>query len=272
LDLNRLIREAAFSLGYNLTPKIADTDVLGLISSLRPRHCGHLLIRVGADRDGGYLIPDDLEGIEYCFSPGVSALSAFENQLADRGIRSFLADHSVKGPPQARCEFVFDRKHVGANNSDTFMTLAAWKEKYLPDYRQDLLLQMDIEGAEYEAILSTPDEVLRQFRILVIEMHWLERLFDPFAFRIMNACFQKLLSRFYVVHLHPNNCGGCVREDGIEVPHVIEMTLYNRDRAPPGEYCTQFPHPLDADNCLGLPSLPLPACWHEHRSSPTAVR
>jgi hypothetical protein len=270
--LNRLIREAAFSLGYNLTPKIADADVLKLISNLRPRHCGHPLIRIGAERDGGYLIPDDLQGIEYCFSPGVSALSAFENQLADRGIRSFLADHSVAGPPHPRCEFVFDRKHIGANDSDIHMTLATWKERYLSGYRADLLLQMDIEGAEYETILGTPDEVLRQFRILVIEMHWLERLFDPFAFRIMNACFEKLLARFYVVHLHPNNCGGCVREDGIEVPHVMEMTFYNRDRAAPGDYCTQFPHPHDADNCPGLPTLPLPTCWREPRISPTGVR
>ena len=99
-----------------------------------------------------------------------------------------------------------------------------------------------------------------------------ERLFDPFAFRIMNACFEKLLTRFYVVHLHPNNCGGCVRQDGIEVPHVMEMTFYNRARAAPGDYCTQFPHPLDADNCPGLPTLPLPNCWRKPRSSPTAVR
>lgn len=261
LDLNRLIREAAFSLGYNLTPKVSDADVLGLINSLRPRQCGRSLIRIGADSDGGYLIPDDLDGIEYCFSPGVNVMSAFEDQLADRHIRSFLADHSVNGPPVSRPEFVFDRKYIGANDSDTCMTLGSWKQRYLPEYRADLLLQMDIEGGEYEAILSTPDDILRQFRIAVIEMHWLERLFDPFAFRIMNACFQKLLSRFYVVHLHPNNCGGCVREDDIEVPHVMEMTFYNRDRAPPGEFCTQFPHSRDADNCSGLPTLPLPECW-----------
>jgi hypothetical protein len=259
--MNRLIREAAFSLGYCLTPTVRDADVLRLIQSLRPRCCGRPLMRVGAQGDGGYLIPDDLEGIEYCFSPGVDVIAAFENQLADRNIRSFLADHSVNGPPVMRPEFVFDQKHIGANNNETFMTVSAWKEKYLADYRRDMILQMDIDGGEYEAILSTPDEVLKLFRIIVVEMHWLERLFDPFGFKIMNACFEKLLSQFYVVHLHPNNCGGCVRKDGIEVPHVIEMTFFNRERASPGEFCAEFPHPLDADNCLGLPTLPLPGCW-----------
>jgi methyltransferase FkbM-like protein len=261
--LNRLIREAVFSLGYCLTPKVHDADVLRLIRNLRPRHCGRPLIRVGAEDDGGYLIPDDLAGIEYCFSPGVSRVAAFESQLADRNIKSFLADHSVSSPPLIRPEFTFDRKYVGATDSETCMTIAAWKHKYLAGYNHDLILQMDIEGAEYEALLSTPEQILRQFRIMVVEMHWLERLFDPFGFRIMNACFEKLLKQFYVVHLHPNNCAGCVRKDGIEVPHVLEITFYNGDRAPAGEFCTQFPHPLDADNCLGLPTLPLPPCWRQ---------
>jgi hypothetical protein len=260
-QLNRLIREAAFSLGYCLTPQVRDADVLRLIRSLRPRQCGRQLIRIGAEGDGGYLIPDDLDGIEYCFSPGVDAMAAFESQLADRHIKSFLADYSVSGPPVSRPEFVFDRKYIGANNNETYMTVGSWMQKYLADYTKDLIFQMDIEGAEYEAMLSTPLEVLRQFRIIVVEMHWLERLFDPFAFRIMQACFERLLSQFYVVHLHPNNCAGCVRKEGIEVPHVMEMTFYNRERAPAGDFCAEFPHPLDADNCPGLASLPLPACW-----------
>jgi hypothetical protein len=259
--LNRLIREAVFSLGYCLTAKVRDTEILQLIRSLRSRSCARPLIRIGAAADGGYLIPDDLDGIEYCFSPGVNVIASFEDQLADLNIKSFLADHSVSAAPLQRSEFLFDQKHVGANNTETSMTLGAWKDKYLAGYGQDMILQMDIEGGEYEAILSTPDEVLKQFRIIVLEVHWLERLFDPFAFRIMSACFQKLLSQFYVVHLHPNNCGGCVRKEGIEVPHVMEITFYNRGRAPPGPPSTAFPHPLDADNCPRLPSLPLPACW-----------
>ena len=259
--MKRLLRDAAFSLGYCLTPRVLNANVLRLIRSLRPRECGHPLIRIGAGGDGGYLIPDDLDGIEYCFSPGVNTTAAFEEDLAARNIGSFLADHSVSAPPLLRPEFVFDQKHIGATTSDTSMTLNTWKDKYLANYSQDLILQMDIEGSEYEVILNVSDEVLSLFRIIVVEMHWLERLFDPFAFQIMNACLEKLLSRFYVVHLHPNNCGGCLRKDGIEIPHVMEMTFYNRNRAPAGQFRTDFPHPLDADNCSRLPALPLPACW-----------
>ncbi len=160
-----------------------------------------------------------------------------------------------------RPEFIFDRKYIGASDSDTFMTLNTWKNKYLSGYQQDLILQMDIEGAEYEALLGAPDELLGQFRIIVVEMHALDRLFDPFAFRIINACFDKLLNQFFVVHLHPNNCGGCLKRDAIEIPHELEITLYNRRRATPGPYCSDFPHTLDADNCLRLRKIQLPSCW-----------
>src|SRR5579864_6808183 len=155
--MKRWLRRAAMSRGYTLSaPKVADTEVLQLIRSLRPRRSGSPLVRIGGGADGGYLLPDDLAGIEYCFSPGVSDTAAFENELADRNIRSFLADHSVAGPPIMRPEFTFDRKFIGAVNNDVYMTLEAWKDKYLPGYRGEMLLQMDIEGAEYEVILSTP--------------------------------------------------------------------------------------------------------------------
>jgi hypothetical protein len=260
-SVKRWLRRAAMSRGYTLARKAADADVLNLIHSLRPRSCGSPLIRVGGNGDGGYLIPDDLAGIEYCFSPGVNRTVEFENELADRHIRSFLADYSVERPPVLRPEFVFDRRFIGANDNEIFMTLGAWKDKYLPGYAGDLLLQMDIEGSEYEVLLSTAPELLGSFRIIVIELHSLGQLFDRFAFTIMKACFDKLLQLFYVVHSHPNNCAGMIDYHGIEIPEVMEMTLYNRSRGAPGPYGSLYPHPLDVDNCKGRPRIILPKCW-----------
>jgi hypothetical protein len=42
-----------------------------LVHRLHPVVTTHPLIRVGAHGDGGYLVPDDLDGIAACFSPGV---------------------------------------------------------------------------------------------------------------------------------------------------------------------------------------------------------
>jgi Methyltransferase FkbM domain len=261
-------RSGLFALGLNVTNQTKPSDVFGLIQELRPLDCGKNLIRIGAAGDGGYLVPDDLEGIEYCFSPGVNTVSDFENHLADLGIKSFLADYSVDGPPISRPEFTFDKKFLGSANRGEYFTLASWKDKYIKDYTGDLILQMDIEGAEYEVITNIPDDLLKQFRILVIEFHGLGRIFDPFVFAWLSSSFKKLMEYFYVAHIHPNNCSGSVQKGDIQVPKVIEVTFLNKNRVTSTKPCEQFPHKLDADNFPQNTPLHLPKCWYSSTASP----
>src|ERR1044072_4791277 len=74
-------------------------DILSLLRMVKPMNTGHPLVRVGGAAVGGYLIPDDLAGVRYCFSPGVSTIASFELELADQGLKCFLADASVERPP-----------------------------------------------------------------------------------------------------------------------------------------------------------------------------
>jgi len=249
-------------MGFHVSRATKTEDLTGLIKKLHPLDCGIDLIRIGSKGDGGYLIPDDLEGIEYCFSPGVSDLADFENQLADMKIKSFMADYSVTSPPINRPEFTFDRKFLGSSDRDPYFTLATWKEQHLGDYKGDLLLQMDIEGYEYEVILSTPQALLDQFRILVIEFHELDKLFDAFVFNMFSDCFEKLLESFYVVHIHPNNCTEVVRRGEIEVVRTMEFTFLNKRRAVKVVPQTKFPRRLDADCCPKQGHVDLPKCWY----------
>ena len=39
---------------------------------------------------------------------------------------------------------------------------------------------MDIEGGEYETILTTPAEILNRFRIMIIEIHDVESWSHPY--------------------------------------------------------------------------------------------
>ena len=75
--------------GINVTRLTSQNDMLKLIGMLKPYYLGVKLIRLGSGFDGGYLLPDDLKGIRYCFSPGVSEVADFELDLLDRGIFSF---------------------------------------------------------------------------------------------------------------------------------------------------------------------------------------
>jgi hypothetical protein len=126
-----------------------------------------------------------------------------------------------------------------------------------------MILQMDIEGFEYEVLLNVPDDLLNQFRIIVIEFHELELLFEPYAFRLYKMCFDKLLRFFDVAHIHPNNWDKVTRYEGIEIPHMIEFTFYNKQRSRPRGPAKVFPHPLDRDNVSDKPHLALPRCWYK---------
>jgi len=256
-------RTGAFKLGLNTARQTNPADVRALIRRLRPLDCGKELIRIGGIGDGGYLVPNDLEGIKYCFSPGVNTISDFENHLADSGIQSFLADYSVDVPPVLRPELVFDKKFLGSTDRGKFITLAAWKEKYIPDYTGDLILQMDIEGYEYQVIFSTPDKLLDQFRILIIEFHRLDRLFEPVFFEFINSCFEKILGYFHVAHIHPNNCCGSVKKGGIEIPKVMEFTFLNKKRVNQTRSALTFPHKLDHPNTSNK-DIHLPPCWYRN--------
>jgi len=259
--IKTVIRSGLFALGFRVTGQTKFKDILDLMKKLRPQDCGIDLIRIGSSGDGGYLIPDDLEGLEYCFSPGVSNVADFENYLADLHIKSYLADYSVTSAPINRPEFTFDRKFLGSSDQENYFTLASWKAKYLKDYTGDLILQMDIEGSEYEVILSLPDSLLDQFRIMVIEFHNLDRLFDPFAFRLISSCFERLCGSFHVAHIHPNGYDGSLRYGDLEIPRSMEFTFLNKKRVGRTKPQVVFPHKLDMDNIPGV-SLALPKCWY----------
>jgi hypothetical protein len=259
------IEKLAFGLfaavGIQPTPPTPIAQLQGLIARLRPRMHGGGLIRLGPDGDGGYLVPDDLDGVAACFSPGVSDVAGFEVDCAELGMQVFMADRSVSAPPEQHPNFHFLRKFIGALSDDEFTTLDDWVADSLPGSTSDLLLQMDIEGAEYETLLAASPALLRRFRIIVAEFHHLQALFSAPFFTIASRAFLKILETHSCVHIHPNNLRGSVARDGIEIPRVMEFTFLRSDRFADGGYAKDFPHPLDRRNVEGA-DLVLPGCWY----------
>lgn len=240
-----------------------------LIEKLFPVKTGIDLVRVGGANDGGYLLPNDFQGIDTCFSPGVDVNSSFETELLTKyQIESHLADYSVEGPPNGFTPKSFTKKFIGAMNDDTYTTLDTWVRKQEEfDSEHDFILQMDIEGGEYESIISTPIETIKRFRIIALELHQIESWGHPLFFKFVETFFSKLLQHFYVVHNHPNNCCGLVNLGGVIAPRVFELTLLRKDRATPDGFVMDFPHPLDAGNETYRPDLILPQNWHSQNAS-----
>lgn len=199
------------------------------------------LLRLGGMKDGAYLVPDDLNGIAACFSPGVANRKEFEDELLDNfGIGSHLLDASSDADrfrtPLREPHQTFAKKWLGldGDGSDT-LSLEGWVDSREPG-ASDLLLQMDIEGAEWSIIGAVERELLSRFRIIVLELHGLSQIKEaPGAFaKEKLPLFRNLMARHDVVHVHPNNCCGAVDIDifPYSIPRTLEVTLLRRDRVP----------------------------------------
>jgi hypothetical protein len=231
--------------------------VQALVSKLHPVNCSRELIRLGPEGDGGYLVPNDLEGIETCFSPGVSNVAGFESDCAERGMGIFMADASVEKPPVDDPRFRFVPKYIGASTEGKFLSLEDWVRIMTGGSQADLLLQMDIEGYEYETFLSAPSSLLARFRIMVVEFHDLECLFCEPVFTIYRQVFEKILRTHTCLHIHPNNYCSALRVGNLEFPQMAEFTFLRNDRVEAPSFARTFPHPLDRDNtCKASFALP----------------
>ena len=238
-----------------------------LIKALRPVKTKFELIRVGGANDGGYLIPNDLEGIIACYSPGVADTASFEIDLCKRGIGSHLADGSVDSAPKGFTPLSFTKKYLDGYDDETNITLDTWtnvdqKTGDMYWWNGDCILQMDIEGGEYATLIGTPIEILRRFRIICVEVHDTDAWFNPIAWNTVSTFFAKLTQEFHVVHNHPNNNCGSVDANGFILPRVFELTLLRKDRSEAFGFVEDLPHPLDAPNVTDKPVLELPKEWY----------
>jgi len=258
--LKRIIKDLLLKYNLRISRTTSYSDLLSFFSSLQPYSTNYNLIRIGSNNDGGYLIPDDLDGINACFSPGVSDCSDFEFDLATRGIKCFLADFSVNTPPISHKLFYFDKIFLGSIESQNHITLNNWIDNKTPN-ESEFILQMDIEGSEYAVILDTSRETLMKFRILVIEFHELDLLSDNTAFQLISLCFKKLLSDFEIIHIHPNNCAKPIVYNKYEIPPTIEFTFLRKDRILKKIATKSFPHPLDMKNIPHKDDFNLPKIW-----------
>ena len=110
----------------------------------------------------------------------------------DYKINSFLCDYSVSAPPINVEGHTFIKKFLGTKINSEYITLENWMNTYVPN-EKDMILQMDIEGSEYDVLLDVQNNLLDKFRIIIIEFHHFSQILTPLGFKMMNLVFDKLL-------------------------------------------------------------------------------
>ncbi len=105
------------------------------------------------------------------------------------------------------------------------------------DSAKRLLLQMDVDGAEWDSLINTPNSVLSLFDQIVIEVHGLAtdlstalnggKVHEVSIGHKIKA-FRKINSLFYLYHVHANTEAGLHYIDWFKVPDVLELTFVNK--------------------------------------------
>ena len=249
---------------------LRQSERMAMLEELQPvalKNCN--LKRFGSEYDGGYLLCDNLSvGIQSAYSYGVGV----NDQLGcDVSKRYSVPVHQYDcfDPARPTCEggtFVFNNECIGPRaerdkSGRIFDTLKNQISRN-KDVGKRLIVKMDIEGAEWNALLATPDEVLDQIDQMPMELH-----IDPAITQkgLDRADFlkviRKLKQKFYVVNLHFNNYA-CAPAMFDPLPAwAFQILLVNKRLAVLDETAPKpLPlNPLNAPDWPGGPDCQLPA-------------
>tara|TARA_B100000035_G_C21017114_1_gene562445 strand:+ start:987 stop:1802 length:816 start_codon:yes stop_codon:yes gene_type:complete len=218
------------------------------------------LIRIGPNEDGGYLMPDILDEIEFCFSAGIGKNIQFEKDLLNYDIKSFGADNTISSLPENIPNYDFIKKNINVWNDDNNITFKDWIDDKKPD-NNNLIGQIDIEGDEYKLILNTPNETFKRFKILIFEFHNIQKISDRVILNYYSSSIQKLLINFNICHIHINNAESFTKVNNIEIPHLLEITFLRKDFYKKELKKNIIPHPLDKKNILDKEEINFDNNW-----------
>jgi hypothetical protein len=204
--------------------------------------------RYGDEHDGGYVMCANLlSDVQVAYSYGIDGRDEWGCVTAKAlGIAVHQYDcFNLKRPACDGGEFFFHEECIGdqlkTEKKRTFDTLENQIKKN-SDQDKRLLVKMDVEGAEWTALLATPDAVLAKIDQLVIELHGVDE--EPYV-RVMD----RLARTFDIANVHFNN-NGCSPKFAPFPSRCREALFVNKrlgivdaDDSRP-----VYPNPLDAPN------------------------
>lgn len=221
-----------------LSNKISTPLIINFLTELIANSRKQDLIFVGPHSDGGYYVPNILDNIDFCFSPGVGDQTLFEINLIKFNIVCYLADGTIEFDNPDPLMIKFINKNIGILNNDYEMQLANWVNYYKNQLiGKKGILQMDIEGFEYFAILDTDIDFLSNyFDILIIEFHNFIKYLNNEHLQFLEIVFAKIFKNYYIVNFSDNNFGEYKYFNDFIVPDLIEITFVKKELSTNNKY------------------------------------
>ena len=132
------------------------------------------LIGEKSNGDGSYVTLDDFNNIKIAYSFGISHMIQFDNELANRGIDVYMYDHTINSLPYNNSKFHWKKIGICGNNekNDQLKTLQDLMKENGHISEKDMILKIDVEHWEWNALNELGEEILKQFKYLLIEFHF----------------------------------------------------------------------------------------------------
>ena len=179
------------------------------------------LIRVGLEKDGGYVIANGFE-YDLFISCGIYDDIYFEEDfLNSHKVKCYAFNGNITSLPPYKNNIEFIQKNISYKNTD--------KTTNLKEYIQHgckIFLKMDIGGYEFNWIDSMSYVELERFSQIIIKFHM---PFDIYRLYIL----KKLNKTHYIIHIHGNESVCNIHNEKenlmpINIPQIFEVTYINK--------------------------------------------
>ena len=220
-------------------------------------------IRIGNKSDGGYVMLNDFEGIDGVLSFGVGENITWEEEIADTGVIVEMYDPTVDNVVLSKENLYFYKIGVGKtkNEKKQIETLENILNANKLKNSKDMILKMDIEGAEWDVLPNLSEDILSKFRQIVFELHGMTRI-SPFFQKKVHASLTNLNKTHQLVHVHANNCGMHVNiNENVKFPFFLEATYVRKNSYTFIDNQREFPTSEDCVNIENCPEINL-GKWH----------
>jgi hypothetical protein len=211
------------------------------------------LKRLGSANDGGYLMCENLiEPLDAAYSYGVGPNDDWACEVSRR-YHVPVHQYDCFDPARPTCNggtFVFHNECVGdrtGKSGSRFFDTLENQIRNNGDTGRRLIIKMDIEGAEWDSLLATPDDLLASIPQITMEMHGFD---NPKIVEVL----RKLKRNFYLVNLHFNNWS-CTPK-AAPLPAWAYQTHWVNKRIGVLDPAARVPAPMSSLNAPDSPTWP----------------
>ncbi len=230
--------------------------LFGLLQPVKVTNCE--LKRFGEPHDGGYLLCGNLlASVEAGYSYGISNYDGWGCDVSKQlGIPLHQYDcFDVRPPACPGGRTIFHPECVAGSRATIDGRPFDSLEHQIAtngDGGRRLVVKMDVEGAEWDSFLETPDAVFARIDQMAVEFH------DVGEPRFVLAV-AKLKESFHVAHLHFNNfsCDDTIEPFAARAYEVLfvnkRIAVTDASPAPPGPHALDAPNNPRANDCQSVP-------------------